>query len=348
LINLIITFPLSWKFVNFLRTEGVEEPFTERILVPIVLLKGSLTMPKENTHLLFAYELLEEFHEHDILRDISDNIRHYLLGSISPDIFYYSKAKSLIKISETLHGKTGQPTNIPIIAMLKDAEGPEDIAFIMGYITHCALDIAFHPTIYYLSGNYYDEDPVKRLHAVYMHRHLETCMDNDLKNSFRFHKIIRSALLKGHVYEKIISRDFAVDSQTIRHVLRRQIISNFLFTYKAAYWLFGTLTRLGLLEDSTLLGLFYGDTTHGDCLPQNIMVKDIITGEDLTTTVAELFSQARGNALSMMKAAYDFWKGIVDRDELLRVIPGLSLDTGRLKVPPSSIRYTKEDSVNLC
>jgi hypothetical protein len=173
---------------------------------------------------------------------------------------------------------------------------------------------------------------------------LETCLDKDLKNPFRFHKIIRTALLKGHVYERIISRDFAVDSQTIRHVLRRQIISNYLFTHKTAYRIFRTLTRLGLITDSAFLGLFYADTAYGDCLPQTIMMKDIITGEDRTTTVADLFSQARKNALPMMKAAYGFRKGIVDRDELLKTIPGLSLDTGRLKVTPSSICYTKGEN----
>jgi hypothetical protein len=310
--------------------------------MPIVFLNGSLEMPKENTHILFAYELLEEFQDQDILRDISSHIRHYLLGSISPDIFYYSNTKSLEKISETFHGKNGQLTNIPIIAMLEAASRPEDIAFILGYITHCALDIAFHPTIYYLSGNYYDEDPTKRAHAVYMHRHLETCLDKDLGNSFRVHKIIGTTLLQNLVYEKIISSEFGVNAQTIRQVLRRQIISNYLFTCKAAYWIFFTLSRLGLLTDSALLGLFYSDTAHGECLPKTIQEKDIITGEDKITTIAELFAQAREHALPMMKAAYGFLKGNIDKDDLLKSIPGLSLDTGKLRVTPSSIRYTKE------
>jgi hypothetical protein len=43
--------------------------------------------------------------------------------------------------------------------------------------------MTFHPVIYYLSGNYYDEDPEKRARAVYHHRHLETCLDRDLKKT---------------------------------------------------------------------------------------------------------------------------------------------------------------------
>ncbi len=118
-------------------------------------------MPKENTHLNFAYGLLEEFQGHDILKDVSENIRHYLLGSIIPDTFYYGSSASLRRISESFHGKDGNPTNKTIVQVLDHARDKKDISFILGFISHCALDITFHPVIYYLSGNYYDESPGK-------------------------------------------------------------------------------------------------------------------------------------------------------------------------------------------
>jgi hypothetical protein len=285
--------------------------------------------------------LLEELQGQDILKDISDDMPHYLLGSISPDIFYYSGKESLEKISEFFHGKTGNPTNVPIISMLEAASGPKDISFILGYITHCALDITFHPAIYYLSGNYYNEDPAKRMQAIYMHRHLETCVDRDLGNTMRLHETIRTSLLEGIVFERYISHAFMTDPRTTRHVLRRQIVSNMLFTSRTAYRIAGAASRVGLLKDRALLGLFYGDVGNGKCLPQTITIQDLISGEERTTTVAELLSLARAAALPMMKAAYAFHKGDITRDELVRAIPGVSLDTGKLGVTPASIRYTK-------
>jgi hypothetical protein len=122
-------------------------------------------MPKENTHLLFAYGLLEEFQGREILRDISSHPWHYLLGSVIPDTFYYGGSASLRRISESFHGKDGNPTNATILEVLESPRSHKDLAFILGFISHCALDITFHPIIYYLCGNYYDESPEKRNRA---------------------------------------------------------------------------------------------------------------------------------------------------------------------------------------
>jgi hypothetical protein len=296
-------------------------------------------MPKENTHMFFAYDLLEAFQDQDLLKDISKHVSFYLFGSISPDIFYYSGAKELVAISESLHGKTGKPTNTAILAMLEEGAGPADLAFILGYITHCALDITFHPVIYYLSGNYYDDDPAKKARAVYMHRHLETCLDQGLPNPFRLHAMVRPSQLRGLAYGKVICRDFGVTPGRIRKVLFRQILANFLFTSRAAYRLFTALYRSGFIRDRAMGGLFYADAA-GESLPETLQIKDIITGEDRTVTVKELFARAQATAVPMMTAAYDYWNRKISREELVQAIPGLSLDTGRLMVTPESIRYT--------
>jgi len=296
-------------------------------------------MPKENTHMFFAYDLLEAFRDQDLLRDISKYVTFYLFGSISPDIFFYSGTKDLLAISETLHGKTGRTTNTAILEMLDEGLRPQDLAFILGYITHCALDITFHPVIYFLSGNYYDDDPAKRTRAVYLHRHLETCLDLSLPNPFRLHAMIRHSQIRGLVYERVICRDFNITPGRIRKVLLKQILANLLFTSRAAHRAFLALCRSGIIKDSAMSGLFYADAA-GDSLPPVLQIKDIITGEDRTVTVKELFAQARATAVPMMTAAYDYWNRKISREELVQAIPGLSLDTGRLLVTPESIRYT--------
>jgi hypothetical protein len=301
-------------------------------------------MPKENTHLHFAYGLLEEFQGNDILRDVSDNIRHYLLGSIIPDTFYYGNSASLRRISESLHGKDGNPTNTTIVQVLDNARDKKDISFILGYISHCALDITFHPVIYYLSGNYYDESPQKRARAVYLHRHLETCLDLDIKNPMRLHRLIRIKYLNGLVFEDIISQKFKVPIKGLRHSLRRQITYNVIFTINAAYYLAKLVSKTGLFNDTSQLGLFYGDAERDEQIPPTIEVADLIEGRQWTTTINELFSNARTLAKSMMEAAYGYWIKSVTRDEMLHAIPGLSLDTGKLGVSASSILHTKGDS----
>jgi hypothetical protein len=301
-------------------------------------------MPKENTHLHFAYGLLEEFQGYDIRKDVSEYIWHYLLGSIIPDTFYYGNSASLRRISESFHGKDGNPTNTTIVQVLDNAQDKKDISFILGYISHCALDITFHPVIYYLSGNYYDESPEKRARAVYLHRHLETCLDLDIKNSMRLPRLIRIKYLKGLVFEEIISQKFKVPITSLRHSLRRQITYNVLFTINAAYHLAKLASKTGLFNDTSQLGLFYGDAVYDEQIPSMIEVADLIEDRQWTTTINELFSNARTLAKSMMEAAYGYWIKSVTRDEMLHAIPGLSLDTGKLGVSASSIRHTKGDN----
>jgi hypothetical protein len=230
--------------------------------------------------------------------------------------------------------------------VLDEARDAMDIAFILGYITHCALDMTFHPVIYYLSGNYYDVDPGKKAHAVYLHRHLETCLDRDLKNTMRLHKIISVTCLKGLVFEEIVSRDFRVRIKDIRRTLKKQITFNMLFTSRPAYHLAKAAVQYGLIDDPARLGLFYADVADGECFPPLITMADLVTGQEGVTTLASLFTQAREKAVTMMGAAFSYWKGDIGREELINAIPGQSLDTGMMGVSTSSIRYTKEDNTS--
>lgn len=300
-----------------------------------------MSVAKENTHLHFAYGLLEDLRGQPVWRDISAHVSHYLLGSVIPDTFYYGSSASYRRISESLHGKDGNPTNATILQVLESSREHNDLAFILGFITHCALDITFHPIVYYLSGNYYDETPEKRNHAVYLHRHLETCLDLDIGNTMRFHRIIRTRQLEGLVFERIISERFGVSAKSLRHCLRRQICYNFLFTSSAAYTIATAAARSGLFADTSQLGLFYADASHGDRFPSLIEAADLIDGTPRATTVDELFLAARTLAKTMMEAACGYWNGFLTREELIHVIPGLSLDTGRLGVSASGIRFTR-------
>ncbi|MEA2102911.1 MAG: zinc dependent phospholipase C family protein, partial [Thermodesulfobacteriota bacterium] len=262
-------------------------------------------MPKENTHLFFAYNLIEGPIDPKIKDLVSHYIDTYLLGSISPDTFFYTP--ELKDISSWLHGKDGTPTNRIIIETLETSRAPRDLAFILGFITHCALDITFHPVIYYLSGNYYDHDPARRQYAVYTHRLLETCLDSMMGNHLRIHRIIRPEIMDHLAYPRIISRRFSVKKGMQQRALRHQLMANALFDSNAVYALLKKAMAFGIKPDPCLIALFYGKAKEaGDIIPKAIEYRDLITGKPMHTTIRELMNQAEKKATDMMVSAFDY------------------------------------------
>jgi len=298
-------------------------------------------MPKENTHLWFAHTLLCDLSGTETLRCISCSLAAYLLGSVMPDTFYYASRPSLVRIAESFHGRDGNPTNTFVIRVLEESCAGRDVAFALGFLTHCALDIAFHPVIYYLSGNYYDSDPARRSGAVRAHRRLETSLDRSLGHRVRFHRSVRPRNASGLVMAGILGRDHLAGPLDIRLSIARQAAFNYAFTSRLAY-------RLALLASPTLvapayLGLFYADVPDHESFPSTIEARDLVDGTPYTTSVAELFGRARCHALSMMRSAFSFSRGEIGRETLLEAIPGVSLDTGRLGVSVDAIRHVSGD-----
>jgi len=290
-------------------------------------------MPKENTHLWFSYGLLERIDNIPMLEAISTGLSRYLLGSIIPDTFYYTSDRKILDISEFIHGKDGSPTNATVLAVLDGMGDPEDLSFILGFITHCALDITFHPLVNALSGDYYDNDPARREEAVFKHRQTETCMDRMIGNDLRIFRLIRPSLLKGLTFTRIISSRFGVSEARLVSVLRRQLFLNALFTSAPVYKALRLLHILGIMHSKGMLGLFYPGINPGVCIPEPFTFFDPCSGKTITETLGLGFSRARTQALTMMEAAWSYRCGSMGREELMRVIPGRNLGTGENITP---------------
>lgn len=296
-------------------------------------------MPKENTHVFLAHAILSTIEDHEIRHTLSAQLAPFLLGSIIPDTMYYSPHAS---VSDTLHGKDGNPTNFLLPDMLGPAGSNRDLAFGCGYLTHCALDIVFHPVVYYLSGNYYDPDPHKRAHAVYMHRHIETCLDVRLANPHRIHSLLHPTLLKGLAFEEALARRFSIPVPAIRQALRKQLRYSRLFSSPLAFRLMHTLNRLAIVKDGTSLGLFYGNChIEPDPLDETITFRDLITGAEQMQSIPALIQTASAKAHTMIRHAWAYAHGDINADDLRQAIPGESLDTGRLHAPVTDIRFTQ-------
>ena len=291
-------------------------------------------MPKENTHLWFAHGLLDFVPETRMLKDVSAHIGQYHLGSIIPDTFFYSSDKSVGEISEIIHGKDSSPTNKIIIRVLDEAKGMSDVAFILGYISHCALDITFHPMVNSLSGNYYNEDPLERHEAVYLHRHIETCIDALIQNPLRIYRLVRVSLLSGLVFEDIIQKEHSVPPQKQERTLSRQLLANRLFASGGAFMLAKFLHNVGIIQSKEPLSLFYGNAREYRCIENSVSYTDIKTGIGKTEQLSEFFARARIKALGMMEAAWGYAHGTITRERLLEMIPGENLSTGELPANP--------------
>lgn len=148
-------------------------------------------------------------------------------GSVAPDIFFYDikmpwelrvKHRGLIW-GELIHGTHGEDSLAHIFEIFEILKTPalqqkilgrafsekdKDavLLFVLGYLTHVALDTVMHPIVYYYAGDYYAKDRGEKLRAEARHRAIETILDlynleavsSDLR---RFKAMKKMALPRG-------------------------------------------------------------------------------------------------------------------------------------------------------
>ena len=139
-------------------------------------------MPKEITHWLVANEAMK--------RCSAPQHRGLVnLGAIFHDVLYYARSggKSEIlrctTVANALHGANGEDTFSLLRACVaigkttgRTTESNTQLwAFTLGVVSHICTDIAFHPYIYYASGNCLDA--TTHFAAWYNHRALESAID---------------------------------------------------------------------------------------------------------------------------------------------------------------------------
>lgn len=235
-------------------------------------------MPKENTHLYFASRISEKVEDQSLKLAIKNNLDYFYLGSITPDVFYYGKNEKIKKVSELFHGNNpflSPPYQegglIPLLAK-EGAEGGYslDLVFSLGILTHIILDNIFHPVVESLSGDYCDPDPAKRKEAMYLHRHLETYLDNKVNNLFFCDELANLEIIESIEFLKNLSKNFQVSDFEIKETYKRNKDLNRYFRgsflFNAAYFLNKTKIA-GKKED---LALFYGNLNKDKRIMENI------------------------------------------------------------------------------
>ncbi len=296
-------------------------------------------MAAENTHIYLADQIKIKTGNNVLKQIISDHIDYYFLGSIFPDILFYSKDKSIFNMAHNLHGEDGVPTNKIVFNLLDEAKSIEDeknFTFIAGFLTHYAVDITFHPVVFYLSGYKADGNKQEKDRTSYLHWHYETCIDKMINHHFRFDKIIRPELIKKLIIPKILG----IDETVIGRAVRRQIRYTRGTRNRFYYLLFNVLYRLGVYPAEAIAGFDENLKREPLRLPDRIEYKDLLTGTPLQTTLKGLIATAVASGSRMIETAYAYYTEEKSREECRKIIAGQSLETGQTGKTTTDIRFS--------
>ncbi|ADU63199.1 MAG: zinc dependent phospholipase C family protein [Pseudodesulfovibrio sp.] len=110
-----------------------------------------------------------------------------LLGAVLHDALFYATPPGgapLERLAHRLHGANGEDT-FALIRLLTDHAADAwarqgatlPVALLVGAVSHLYADVAMHPMVWHLSGDYYSADPTARSDARQRHRALESLMD---------------------------------------------------------------------------------------------------------------------------------------------------------------------------
>jgi len=296
-------------------------------------------MTYENTH-LWAADAVKKQTAIDALRElINSNIDYYYFGAVFPDTFSYSQDKKISDISNFLHGGTGAPTNGVVFDVLdrtKYTRDKKNLAFICGFLTHCAMDIVFHPVVEYFSGYKPQSSPRKASKSSYLHWHYETTIDKRFNSEFYLKRIIKPTVVQDLIVASILN----ISEQVILDCLKKQI-TYFRRTHsRLIYRIYRMLSKIGLFERKYLGGFYANLKVDPTRLPENIQYKDIISGENRETTMDGLMDQGIQTGVKMVESAFDYYCGNISRQVCEKTIAGNNLDTGQIGKTRADVRFS--------
>ena len=296
-------------------------------------------MTYENTH-LWAADAVKEQIAIDALRElINSNIDYYYFGAVFPDTFSYSQDKEISDISNFLHGNTGVPTNGVVFNVLDRIKYPRDkknLAFICGFLTHCAMDIVFHPVVEYFSGYKPKSIPRKASKSSYLHWHYETYIDKRFNNKFYLDRII----IPTTAHDLVVTSILNISEQVILDCLKKQI-TYFKRTHsRLIYMTYRMLSKIGLVEKKYLGGFYANLKVDPTRLPENIRYKDIISGENKEATMNGLMDEGINMGIKMSESAYDYYCGKINRQVCEKTIAGNNLDTGQIGKTKADVNFS--------
>lgn len=303
-------------------------------------------MPKENTHLFFAHTLLPHLKDQELRMLISRNLAAYCLGSVTLDAFYYSANETVAYVSDLMHGEDGRLTNEVIFRLLDTARADnheEMLIYTLGYITHCALDMVFHPIVCYLTGNHQDDNQQRRIRAMYKHRLIETYIDSKVNNYYYIDKIVDLRPFAQFAGFGVIAKEYGISMTDVSRAFERMIKCNRRFRSPFWYGYASLLLKVGFRKYGLVMPLFYATLKKEAAFSHGIISEGgYDSREAFAKTLDDLMQKAYLLSEEMMRAALSYHQGVLTQAECAKVITGVNLVTGRIDVLPRKMRFAEE------
>ncbi len=296
-------------------------------------------MVYENTHLWAAERIKSSIENRLIAEPIGSYSDFYYLGAVFPDILYYSRDSRISRAAYFLHGDTGAPTNAFIFEVLdqvKETSDEKNLVFIWGFLTHCAMDIVFHPVVFYFSGYASQDDQTSRLHSEYLHLHYETMIDRHFNKGIFLENMINPASVKDLAIPSILN----ISRRDIQNCLKKQIFYFRLIHSRLYYIMFKMLAAMGLADKRLVAGFYANLVVETKKLPQKLTYRDIISGREMEATLEDLMEKGITMAVKMVEAAHNYYAGHISKKSCQKVIAGHNLDTGRVNKTKADIRFS--------
>lgn len=319
-------------------------------------------MPKELTHWHIAREVVKRGVPPQMGEIIAQNPALYYMGSVAHDIAFYDLSEpteaSIERVGNQLHGVEGENTLVPICDMMDAAlnqKNPQALfAFLLGMLTHFVADSTFHPMVYYMSGNYFAEDPEERGKAMFRHRLLETAMDLWLKTVDPMEypenliHLWHEAGDSGRQALAMLVEHYATrgDKSIMSHfksAWRNHRLLQAVFSWTAPWRMLALYRRFGHPSVEKHEALFYPQPLDLSFFEEQLDWRHPVTGEHYMMTLDELYD------LSVNKVSLFFNQfGIQPQEawsKYLRTVDPLSLDTGLPYVAVKEMKFFRKDPI---
>lgn len=317
-------------------------------------------MPKELTHWHIAREALQRGVPAQVGELIECNPPLYYIGAIAHDIAFYDFSKpsevNIERVANQLHGVNGENTLVPLIEMMETALSQNNkntqLALLLGMLTHFVTDSIFHPMVYYMSGNYFAENPEERGKAVFRHRLLETAIDLWLENadpieypSDLIHLWRETGEAGREAFDLLVGyyAHLGNKSSNFKKSWRNYRYIQSAYSWSTPWRILAFYRRLGHLSVEKYEALFYSQSLNLSFFDSRIDWLHPVTGTPYKMTLEELYKVCVEKVITLFEQLNT--QSIEKWPLLLRELQPLSLDSGLPYVPVTQMKYFRAEPI---
>jgi len=253
----------------------------------------------ENTHIWFANSMIGSYDDR-IMKVLKDNLDQYFFGSVFPDLFFYAKDRAIFY---AIHGKTAK-SNAFIFEYLDLADNDGDLAFILGHLTHYAMDCTLHPKLAKITKIYKDE--------AYAHWHIETLIDINIENGLYVDRMIDPFVIKKLKLGKVLR----FPASQLIELSKKQNKDIGMFRNPYYYHMYKLLANMNLVDKTFIAGFFENEKYESIPYPDLDMDK-------IQKDAAELH-------MELADAAVKYYQKEMTKNECSKVISSRNFDSGKV------------------